>query len=136
MGNLDARRDWGHARDYVEGMWLMLQQEEPRDYVLATGNTHTVRSFCEMAFEAVGVSLRWEGEGVDEKGFDTRTGKCLIEVDSRYFRPAEVEALCGDASRARESLGWQPGCSLESMVDEMVEADLVEARQRELVQDT
>lgn len=128
LGNLDARRDWGHAKDYVRGMWLMLQQDEPDDYVLATGETHTVRSFCEKACQAVGIDLRWEGEGVEEKGYDAETGRCLIEVDPRYFRPSEVESLCGDARRAREKLGWEPRHTIDSLIEEMVEYDVDAAR--------
>jgi GDPmannose 4,6-dehydratase len=127
LGNLDARRDWGHAKDFVQGMWLMLQQDEPGDYVLATGETHTVRSFCERAFRTVDIELTWEGTGEKEKGYDAKTGRCLIEVDPRYFRPAEVEALRGDATRARKQLGWEPKYSVDAMVKEMVAADLAAA---------
>jgi GDPmannose 4,6-dehydratase len=106
LGNLDAKRDWGHARDYVEGMWRILQQPEPDDYVLATGETHTVREFVERAFAEVGITIGWKGQGVDERGLDTATGKCLVEIDPRYFRPTEVELLLGDPTKAREKLGW------------------------------
>lgn len=133
LGNLEARRDWGHARDYVEGMWRMLQQQQPDDYVLATGETHSVRSFCERAFREIDVELTWEGKGVEEKGFDRRTGRCLVEVDSRYFRPAEVEALCGDATRAREELGWRPKHTFDSIVVDMVENDLAAAREEQML---
>lgn len=131
LGNLDAQRDWGHARDYVEGMYRMLQQDEPQDFVLATGQTHTVRSFCEKAFQAAGRPLRWEGSGVQEKGYCQETGACLVEVDPRYYRPAEVDLLQGDARKAREQLGWLPRCTLEEMVEEMVAADLEEARREQ-----
>jgi GDPmannose 4,6-dehydratase len=129
LGNLDAKRDWGHARDYVEGMHLMLQAEEPGDYVLATGETTTVREFARLAFEAAGIELAFEGEGEAEKGYDRETGACRVEVDPRYFRPTEVDVLLGDAEEAREALGWQPTTSLEAMTREMVEHDLDQARQ-------
>ena len=108
LGNLDARRDWGYAKDYVECMWLILQHETPEDFVIATGEMHTVREFCTLAFREVGIELRWEGEGVDEKGIDTRSGKVLVEVDPKYFRPAEVEQLLGDPTKAKTLLGWNP----------------------------
>ncbi|TFF23298.1 GDP-mannose 4,6-dehydratase [Jiella endophytica] len=124
LGNLDAKRDWGHARDYVRGMWMMLQQDEPDDYVLATGETHLVRSFVEMAFREVGVEIEWRGEGVEEKGYDAASGRLLIEVDPRYFRPTEVDLLIGNPAKARERLGWQHETSLQSLVSEMVREDL------------
>ena len=124
LGNLDAQRDWGHAREFVRGMWLMLQQDEPDDYVLATGEMTTVRQFVEWAFEDAGMTLRWEGEGVAEKGYDTATGRCLIEVDSRYFRPTEVEQLLGDATKAKAKLGWQHETSNRDLAREMVNEDL------------
>lgn len=108
MGNLDARRDWGYAKDYVECMWLILQHEVPEDFVIATGEMHTVREFCTLAFAEVGITLRWEGKGADEKGIDVATGKSLVEVDKKYFRPAEVEQLLGDPTKARTVLGWNP----------------------------
>jgi GDPmannose 4,6-dehydratase len=123
LGNLDAMRDWGFAGDYVEAMWRMLQADEPRDYVVATGEMHSVREFSELAFAAVGRPLRWQGEGVDEKGVD-RQGRVLVEVDPRYFRPAEVELLCGDASKARRELDWQPRVGFAELVEMMVHADL------------
>jgi GDPmannose 4,6-dehydratase len=123
LGNLDARRDWGHAREYVRGMWLILQQPKPDDYVLATGETTTVRQFVEWAFEDVGLSIEWRGSGIAEKGFDA-DGRCLVEVDPRYFRPAEVELLLGDASKARRRLGWSPRITARQLATEMVEADM------------
>lgn len=125
MGNLDARRDWGYAKDYVECMWLILQQEEPEDYVIASGEMHTVREFCTMAFHEAGIELRWEGNGVDEKGIDIATGKVLVEVDPRFFRPAEVEQLLGDPTKAKEKLGWNPRkTSLQELVRIMVKHDM------------
>ncbi len=124
LGNLDAKRDWGHAQDYVEGMWLMLQQDTPEDYVLATGKTITVRAFVEMSFKEAGVTLQWEGEGVDEKGIDQATGEVVVEVDPSYFRPTEVDLLIGDATKAKEQLGWEPKRSVEQLCQEMVRSDL------------
>lgn len=126
IGNLSARRDWGHAREYVYGMWLMLQQDQPDDYVLATGETTTVRDFVSWAFEEVGFHLEWRGEGHEEKGYDRATGRCLIEVDPRYFRPTEVELLIGDPTKARERLGWSHKTSIRDLVREMVTADLIQ----------
>jgi GDPmannose 4,6-dehydratase len=125
LGNLDAKRDWGHAREYVRGMWLMMQQDDPDDYVLATGETHTVRSFIEKAFSKVGMPIEWRGNGVHERGHDASTGRCVIEVDPRYFRPTEVELLVGDASKARQKLGWQHEINLDQLVAEMVREDLI-----------
>lgn len=124
LGNLDAKRDWGHARDYVEGMWLMLQQETPDDYVLATGETHSVREFVELAFREVGKTIRWEGKGISEKGVDAESGRVLIEIDPRYFRPTEVDLLLGDPSKAFSKLGWKAGVSFIDLVKEMVAEDL------------
>jgi GDPmannose 4,6-dehydratase len=124
LGNLDAKRDWGHAREYVRGMWLMLQQDTPDDYVLATGETTEVRKFVEWAFEDVGIRIEWRGDGVDEKGFCKASGKCLVEVDPRYFRPTEVELLIGDPSKAHNKLGWKHETSVRELVSEMIEADL------------
>ena len=124
LGNLDAKRDWGHAREYVRGMWLMMQQDEPDDYVLATGETTPVRTFVEWAFQDVGIGLRWEGTGVDEKGYCAESGRCLIEVDPRYFRPTEVDLLIGDPSRAKQKLGWTHETSVRDLASEMVAADL------------
>jgi GDPmannose 4,6-dehydratase len=127
LGNLDARRDWGHARDYVEGMWRMLQQPEPDDYVLATGESHSVREFVESAFQCTEVALEWRGEGVDEVGVDRASGRTLVKVDPRYFRPTEVDCLQGDASKARRVLGWTHHTGFEALVREMVEADIKDA---------
>ena len=125
LGNLNALRDWGYARDYVECMWLIMQQEEPDDYVIATGEYHTVREFTTLAFERAGISLRWEGEGIEEKGIDEKTGRVLIEVDPKYFRPAEVEQLLGDPTKAKEKLGWNPRkTSFQELINIMVDADL------------
>jgi GDPmannose 4,6-dehydratase len=124
LGNLDAQRDWGHAREYVRGMWMMLQQDKPDDYVLATGITTHVRDFVRWSFEDAGISLEFKGTGVDEKGYCTKTGKCLIEIDPRYFRPTEVELLIGDPTKAREQLGWSHQTSPRDLAREMVEADL------------
>jgi GDPmannose 4,6-dehydratase len=124
LGNLDAKRDWGHAREYVRGMWLMLQQDVPDDYVLATGETTEVRKFVEWAFEDAGIRLEWRGVGVDEKGFCKESGKCLVEVDPRYFRPTEVELLIGDPTKAHNKLGWKHETSVRELVREMLEADL------------
>lgn len=125
LGNLDAERDWGHARDYVEGMWRIMQQDEADDYVLATGETHTVRSFVDRAFAAVGEVITWEGSGVDEVGRG-KSGDILVSVDPAYFRPTEVDLLIGDPSKAKEKLGWTATCTLDEMVREMVESDLEE----------
>jgi GDPmannose 4,6-dehydratase len=124
LGNLDSERDWGHAKDYVEGMWLMMQQKEADDYVLATGKKITVRKFVELAFAEVGITLKWEGKGIDEKGTDRATGKVVVEIDPKYFRPTEVELLIGDASKAKRELGWVPKYTLEQLVKEMVVSDV------------
>ena len=124
LGNLNARRDWGHAKDFVEGMWLMLQQEEADDYVLATGIQASVRDFTDLAFAEAGVNLRWEGEGENEKGICETTGNILVEIDPRYYRPAEVDTLVGDASKAERTLGWKATTSWQDLCKEMVEADL------------
>ena len=134
LGNLDAKRDWGHASDFVEGMWRMLQQEEPEDFVLATGVTTTIREFTERAFAVVGITLEWSGNGVDETGRDAKSGNILVSIDPAYFRPTEVDLLIGDASKAREKLGWQPTCNLQQMIEEMIKADLEEARKDQLLQ--
>jgi GDPmannose 4,6-dehydratase len=131
MGNIDAKRDWGFAGDYVELMWLMLQQKEPDDYVMATGVTTAVRDFITMAFKEVGISLMWEGKGVAEKGINQKDGKVLVEIDPRYFRPAEVELLIGDPSKAKEKLGWEPKVKLPELVKMMMVHD-IELAKREL----
>jgi GDPmannose 4,6-dehydratase len=133
LGNLDSRRDWGHAKDYVRGMWLILQQEKPDDFVLATGETHTVREFTELAFKEAGLTLEWRGAGADERGIDTRTGEPLVEVDRRYFRPTEVDILLGDPSKAREKLGWSHTHSLADLVKDMVQNDIREARRDDVL---
>ena len=124
IGNLDAKRDWGHARDYVDGMWRMLQHEEPGDYILATGETHSVREFIELAFAYIGLPIEWKGTGVDELGVDAKTGKVLVQVDPGYFRPTEVDLLMGDATKARETLGWRANTTFNQLVSEMMAADL------------
>src|SRR5579862_6722281 len=131
LGNLDAARDWGHARDYVEGMWLILQQDHPDDYLLATGESHTVREFAEKAFAHVGRKIVWRGSGKDEQGIDTANGRVLVEIDKRYFRPTEVDSLLGDSSKAAVKLGWRHRTTFEALVKEMVEADLVAVRDEE-----
>ncbi len=123
LGNLDAKRDWGHARDYVEMQWLMLQQDEPEDFVIATGVQYSVREFVEMAASHVGITIEWKGKGVDEKGYDN-DGNCIVAVDPRYYRPAEVETLLGDASRAQEKLGWTPRITINELIDEMMHSDM------------
>ena len=129
LGNLNSLRDWGYAKDYVECMWLILQQEKPEDFVIATGQYHTVREFCTLAFKEVGIELKWEGEGVEEKGVDTKTGKVLVEVDPKYFRPAEVDQLLGDPSKAKKMLGWNPRkTSFEELVRIMVQHDMKKVR--------
>jgi GDPmannose 4,6-dehydratase len=124
LGNIDAKRDWGHARDYVRGMWLILQQDAPDDYVLASGKAHSVREFVERAFAHIGVTLEWQGTGVEERGVDAKTGRVLVQIDERYFRPTEVDDLCGDATKAKVKLGWEAETGFEELVKEMVESDL------------
>ena len=128
LGNLEAKRDWGHARDYVEGMWMMLQQPGPDDYVLATGEAHSVREFVELAFRQVGRSLMWRGEGVEEEGIDQATGQTLVSIDPHYFRPSEVDLLLGDPAKARRALGWHHRTGFRELVAEMMDADLEAAR--------
>jgi GDPmannose 4,6-dehydratase len=136
LGNLDAKRDWGHARDYVEGMWRIVQYETPDDFVLATGETHPVREFVDLAFAEVGTKLRWEGQGVNEKGIDIKTNKILVEVDPRYFRPTEVDLLIGDATKAKNLLGWQATTPFRTLVSDMMKSDMKlvaeEARHRRI----
>jgi GDPmannose 4,6-dehydratase len=124
LGNLNAKRDWGHARDYVKGMWAIVQQDQPDDYVLATGETHTVREFVEAAFAVANYRIDWKGEGVNETGVDTKTGRTLVEIDPKYFRPTEVDILLGDASKARDVLGWKPTVPFSELVKEMVAEDM------------
>ena len=124
LGNLDATRDWGHARDYARGMWLMVQQPEPDDFVLATGESHSVREFVERAFAHIGRSIVWRGKGIDEEGIDSRSGQILVKIDPRYFRPTEVDSLVGDARKAHQRLGWKPEIAFDDLVREMVDADL------------
>jgi GDPmannose 4,6-dehydratase len=131
LGNLDAKRDWGHARDYVEIQWLMLQQDKPDDFVVATGIQYTVREFVEFAANAIDIKISWEGKGVDEKGYD-ESGNCIVEVDPNYFRPTEVESLLGDPTKAKEKLGWTPKTSLDEMITEMMQADM-KAAENELL---
>lgn len=133
LGNLDAKRDWGHARDYVEMQWLMLQQKEAEDFVIATGRQYSVRDFVEITAEMFGIDLEWKGKGVDEKGYDQKTGRCIVAVDPRYFRPTEVDALLGDPSKAKNKLGWSPKISFRQMIKEMVAADLEAAQKDALV---
>ena len=133
LGNLDSKRDWGHAKDYVEGMWRILQQEEPDNYVLATGVTTTIRDFCLMAFNALGIDIEFVGEGVNEKGIDKATGKTLIEVDPKFFRPAEVDLLLGDSTKARTKLGWAPKYDLKMLVEEMAAEDYAACKDRNVV---
>ena len=130
LGNLDAKRDWGHARDYVEAMWLMMQQEEPDDYVIATGETHSVREFVVAAAAAAGIEIEWSGEGTDEVGRDRATGQVVVDVDPRFYRPAEVELLLGDPSKAKAKLGWEPKISFEALAEIMMNADLALVERR------
>jgi GDPmannose 4,6-dehydratase len=132
LGNLSARRDWGFAGDYVEAMWLIIQQDEPDDYVIATGETHTVRAFCERAFLEAGIALHWEGKGIEEKGIERLSGRIMVEVDQRYFRPTEVDFLQGDATKAKERLGWQPRVGFDELVKIMVQSDLKEAEHEQM----
>jgi GDPmannose 4,6-dehydratase len=132
LGNLDAKRDWGHAKDYVEMQWLMMQQDEPEDFVIATGEQHSVRDFVNAAAAEIGISITWEGQGLDEKGYDA-SGNCIVQVDPRYFRPTEVETLLGDPAKAKEKLGWEPKIRFKELVQEMVREDLISAERDELI---
>ena len=132
LGNINARRDWGHARDYIEAQWLMLQQDQPEDFVIASGVQYSVRQFVEAAAAEIGIVIRWQGEGVEEKGYDGE-GRCIVAVDPRYFRPTEVETLLGDPTKAREKLGWQPRISFGELVKEMIREDLKAAERDELI---
>ncbi len=133
LGNLDAKRDWGHARDFVEMQWLMLQQDKPDDFVIATGLEYSVRDFINISYEYLGKKVNWEGSGVNEKGFDSDTNALIVAVDPRYFRPTEVDALLGDPSKAKQKLGWSPKISLEDMVNEMMESDINIAKRDSLI---
>lgn len=133
LGNLHSMRDWGHARDYVRAQWLMLQQPEPEDFVIATGEQHSVREFVSLAASHVGMSITWQGTGLEEEGVDAKTGRPVVRVDPRYFRPTEVDALLGDATKARIKLGWQPEIGFEALVEEMVAQDLQLARRDAVV---
>ena len=124
MGNLESKRDWGYAPEFVEAMYLMLQQDKPEDFVIATGETHTIKEFCERAFSYAGYEIEWDGEGKDEKGIDKKSGKVLIEVDPKYFRPTEVDILIGDPTKAKEVLGWEPKVKFEELVEIMTKADI------------
>jgi GDPmannose 4,6-dehydratase len=132
LGNLDAKRDWGHAKDYVRMQWLMLQQEEADDFVIATGEQYSVREFVEIGCKKLGMSVTWQGAGVDEKGYDAN-GQCIVAVDPQYFRPTEVETLLGDASKAKQLLGWEPEITFDELVTEMVDYDLVEAKNEQII---
>ncbi|MBB5577639.1 MULTISPECIES: GDP-mannose 4,6-dehydratase [Rhizobium] len=134
LGNLDSLRDWGHAKDYVEMQWMMLQQNQPEDFVIATGEQHSVREFVSIAADELGIGIRWEGEGVNEKGYNIETNECIVSVDPRYFRPAEVETLLGDATKAKQKLGWVPKISFGELVSEMVQEDLKIAERERLIQ--
>jgi GDPmannose 4,6-dehydratase len=135
LGNLNALRDWGHAKDFVEMQWLMLQQEHPEDFVIATGRQFSVRQFVEIAAAELGMSIRWQGSGVDECGYDRSTGKCIVAVDPRYFRPTEVETLLGDPGKARKKLGWEPRITFEQLVQEMVREDHAMAKRDSIIRD-
>jgi GDPmannose 4,6-dehydratase len=135
LGNLNASRDWGHAKDYVNAIWLMLQSDKPKDYVIASGETHTVREFVQLAFAHAGVTIDFKGEGLNEVGYDVSTGKELVRVDPVYFRPSEVDFLLGDATRARKELGWTPQYSFKALVADMMDHDLKDARRQAQIKD-
>ena len=134
LGNLDAKRDWGHAKDYVKMQWLMLQQDEPEDFVIATGEQHSVRDFVTIAATEMGIDINWQGKGIDEKGIDTKTGNIIVAVDPKYFRPTEVETLLGNPAKAKEKLGWTPKIPFKDLVTEMVQHDLEDAKKDNLCQ--
>jgi len=134
LGNINARRDWGHARDYIEMQWLMLQQDEPEDFAIATGHQYSVREFVDIAARHVDMAIEWRGEGLDEKGYDSKSGNCIVEIDPHYFRPTEVETLLGDPGKAKQKLGWEPKISFEQMVQEMMAHDLELAERDALVE--
>ena len=133
LGNLDALRDWGHAKDYVEAQWLMLQQDKPEDFCIASGIQHSVRDFVNYSWAYLGKKIRWEGEGLNEKGYDLNTGKLIVAVDPRYFRPTEVENLLGDSTKAKEKLGWEPKITFDALINEMMENDIMIAKRDALV---
>jgi len=135
LGNIDAKRDWGHAKDYVEMQWLMLQQDKPEDFTISTGEQHSVRDFIEIAAKEVDIEIKWKGEGIDEVGIDTKTDNIIVRIDKRYFRPTEVETLLGDSSKAKDQLNWQPKISFQELVSEMMLADLEEAKKDKLCKD-
>ena len=135
LGNIDAKRDWGHAKDYVEMQWLMLQQDKPEDFTISTGEQHSVRDFIEIAAKEVDIEIKWKGEGIDEVGIDTKTDNIIVRIDKRYFRPTEVETLLGDSSKAKDQLNWQPKISFQELVSEMMSADLQEAKKDKLCEE-
>lgn len=135
LGNIDAKRDWGHAKDYVEMQWLMLQQDKPEDFTISTGEQHSVRDFIEIAAKEINIEIKWKGEGIDEVGIDTKTGNIIVRIDKRYFRPTEVETLLGDSTKAKNKLNWQPKISFQALVKEMMMVDLEEAKKDKLCEE-
>ncbi|MDD2487238.1 MAG: GDP-mannose 4,6-dehydratase [Candidatus Gracilibacteria bacterium] len=135
LGNLDAKRDWGHAKDYVEAMWMMMQQEKPEDFIIATGITNTVRQFVEWSFEEVGIIIEWRGEGINEKGYNKNNGKCIVEIDAKYFRPAEVDILIGDPSKAKNILGWIPKYTVRDICKEMIKCDVENFKKQKILKE-
>ena len=136
LGNLNSKRDWGHSKDYVKAMWMMLQTDKPSDYVIATGISTSVRDFCLKVFKKAGLDIEFNGEGINEKGIEKATGKVLIEIDPNYYRPNEVNYLCGDSSKARKELGWSPEYTIDSLIDEMLEYDIKIAEKEKLLKDS